>query len=227
MGTMKSIHWSQHWHYISATLRLSIAAIAGLTTFFLFPETLPPARLALTWSVAGATYLVFSYCMMYFSADEDILTLSQKEDDGAAVILLIIMFGALASLISIVLILADVKTLPMAHRIKYVGLVLVTYTISWLFVHTAFALHYAHVYYQEYVKNSEAPLVFASKPKPTYVDFLYFSIVIGMTCQTADVNIASSRMRFLVMIQGMTAFVFNASLLGLAINLISGIVTFG
>lgn len=224
---MKSIHWSQHWHYISATLRLSIAATAGLATFFLLPEVLLPARLALTWSVAGVFYLLFSYCMMYFSADEDILTLSKKEDDGAVVILLIIMFGGLASLFAIVLILADVKMLPTASVIKYIALVLATYTVSWLFVHTAFALHYAHVYYQEYVKNSQAPLLFPSKPKPTYVDFLYFSVVIGMTCQTADVNIASSRMRFLVMIQGITAFIFNASLLGLAINLISGVVTFG
>ncbi|WP_415067100.1 DUF1345 domain-containing protein [Polynucleobacter necessarius] len=49
-------------------------------------------------------------------------------------------------------------------------------------------------------------------------------MVINMTCQTADVNIASSRMRFLVMIQGMTGFVFNTSLLALGINLISGVV---
>ena len=69
-------------------------------------------------------------------------------------------------------------------------------------------------------------MIFAGKQKPTYVDFLYFSIVIGMTCQTADVNIASSRIRYLVMIQGMTAFVFNASLLALAINLIAGVVAF-
>jgi uncharacterized membrane protein len=224
---MKSIHWTQHWHYISATLRLTVASLAGVATFFLLPsETLIPARLALTWSVAGMLYLLFSYCMMFFSADEDILTLSKKEDDGATVILLIIMFGALASLVSIVLILADVKTLPTPSAIKYIALVLVTYTISWLFVHTAFALHYAHAYYQEYAKNSEPPLLFASKLRPAYVDFLYFSIVIGMTCQTADVNIASTRLRFLVMIQGMTAFVFNASLLGLAINLISSAISF-
>jgi len=141
--------------------------------------------------------------------------------------LLIIIFGAVASLVSIVIILSEVKVLPTPDVIKYISIVLATYTISWLFVHTAFALHYAHVYYQEYAKNSEAPLLFASKPKPTYVDFLYFSMVVGMTCQTADVNIASSRIRFLVMIQGMTAFIFNASLLALAMNLISGIVTFG
>jgi len=67
-------------------------------------------------------------------------------------------------------------------------------------------------------------LLFAAKLKPLYIDFLYFSMVIGMTCQTADVNIANSRMRFWVMIQGMTAFIFNASLLALAINLISGVV---
>jgi len=225
---MKSIHWTQHWHYISATLRLTVAAAAGLATFLLFSSEMPLAsRLAITWSVTGGLYLVFSYCMMYFSCEENILELAKKEDDGAAVILLIIIFGAVASLVSIVIILSEVKVLPTPDVIKYISIVLATYTISWLFVHTAFALHYAHVYYQEYAKNSEAPLLFASKPKPTYVDFLYFSMVVGMTCQTADVNIASSRIRFLVMIQGMTAFIFNASLLALAMNLISGIVTFG
>ena len=49
-------------------------------------------------------------------------------------------------------------------------------------------------------------------------------MVIGMTCQTADVNIASSRMRYLVMVQGMMAFIFNATLLAMAINIISGVV---
>lgn len=225
--SMKSIHWTQHWHYISATLRLSIAAIVGLATLFLLPLEIPlAARLALSWMVTGIIYLVFSYCMMYFSADEDILALAKKEDDGAAVILLIIIFGAVASLISIVLILSEVKGLAPSFAIKYIALVLATYTVSWLFVHTAFALHYAHTYYQEYAKSGEAPLLFASKTKPTYVDFLYFSMVIGMTCQTADVNIANSKMRFLVMIQGLAAFSFNASLLALAINLISGVVAF-
>jgi uncharacterized membrane protein len=51
-------------------------------------------------------------------------------------------------------------------------------------------------------------------------------MVVGMTCQTADVNIASSKIRFWVMIQGMTAFIFNTSLLALAINLIAGVFVF-
>ena len=161
---------------------------------------------------------------MFFSTKENILSLSKKEDDGAPMILLIIILASVASLVTIVIILSNIKSLPSALAIRHIGLVLATYMISWFYVHTAFALHYAHVYYQELEKTQDVPLLFASKPKPTYVDFLYFSMVIGMTCQTADVNIANSRMRFLVMIQGMTAFAFNASLLALAINLISGIV---
>ena len=224
---MKTHHWTQHWHHLSATLRLAIGAAAGLITFFLLStETAIAARLALSWSAAGTLYLLLSYFMMYCSSEANMLTLSKKEDDGAAVILLIIIFGAAASLIAIVIILSGLKSLPLSVAVRYIALVLSTYVISWLFVHTAFALHYAHAYYQELEKTNSAPLLFAAKLKPTYVDFLYFSMVIGMTCQTADINIASSRMRFLVMIQGMTAFAFNASLLALAINLISGVVAF-
>jgi uncharacterized membrane protein len=180
--------------------------------------------LAISWIVVGLLYLVLTYIMMFFSTQENILALSKKEDDGAAIILLIIVLAAAASLVTIVFILSGIKALPIEIAIRHVFFVLGTYAVSWFFVHTAFTLHYAHVYYQEYEKTKEPPLIFSSQPKPSYVDFLYFSMVIGMTCQTADVNIASSRIRFLVMVQGITAFIFNTSLLALGINLISGVV---
>lgn len=224
---MKIIHWTQYWQHINAPIRFLFTAIAGIGTFHLLAnESSLEIHLAISWLIAGGLYLVLSYVMMYFSTPENILSLSKKEDDGAAMILLIIVFAASASLVTIVLILSGIKTLPTQIAIRHVALVLGTYTISWLTVHTAFALHYAHLYYQEFEKTKEPPLLFAGKLKPAYVDFLYFSMVIGMTCQTADVNIASSKIRFSVMIQGMTAFVFNASLLGLAINLISGVVSY-
>ena len=222
---MKASPWTQYWHQIGATHRLLIVAITGLGSYFLLPADLSAiVRLALSWVLAGGLYLAMTYIMMYFASKENMLDLSKKEDDGAAMILLIIVLASIASLVTIVIILSDIKTLPSNLAARHIGLVLATYVVSWLYVHTAFALHYAYAYYQELETNKQAPLLFASDLKPAYVDFLYFSMVIGMTCQTADVNIASSRMRFLVMIQGMTAFVFNASLLALAINLISGVV---
>ena len=222
---MKASPWTQYWHQIGAIHRLLIVVLTGVGSYLLIPTDQGAiVRLALSWVLAGGLYLVLTYIMMYFSTPENIQGLSKKEDDGATMILLIIVLAAAASLVTIVIILSGIRALPTNLAIRHVGLVLATYIISWLYVHTAFALHYAHVYYQEFEKTREAPLLFASNLRPTYVDFLYFSMVVGMTCQTADVNIASSRIRFLVMLQGMTAFVFNASLLALAINLISGVV---
>lgn len=224
---MKATHWTQHWNHISASLRLLIISITGITAFFLLPsDTSLTIRIAFAWLIAGSEYLLLTYVMMYSSNEGNMLSLAKKEDDGAAIILLITILASLASLFTIVLILSAAKSLPMSQSLKHIGLVLATFVVSWLLVHTAFALHYAHAYYQEYEQTQLAPLLFANKPKPTYVDFLYFSMVVGMTCQTADVNIASSKIRFWVMIQGMTAFIFNTSLLALAINLIAGVFVF-
>jgi len=224
---MKTIHWTQHWNHISASLRLLIISTTGLAAFFLLPSnTSLTIRIDIAWVIAGSAYLILTYVMMYSSNENNMLTLAKKEDAGAAIVLLITILASLASLFTIVLILSAAKSLPMSESIKHIVLVLATFAVSWLLVHTAFALHYAHAYYQEYEKTQLVPLMFANKPKPTYIDFLYFSMVIGMTCQTADVNIASSRIRFLVMMQGMTAFIFNTSLLALAMNLIAGVFVF-
>ena len=224
---MKSIHWTQHWHHISASLRLAIISITGLLGYFLLSETTPiTIRLAISWIIAGGLYLLLTYFMMYFSSKENISGLSKKEDDGAALILLITVLASIASLVAIVMILAGINAVSSVAARDRIAVVLATYATSWLLIHTSFSLHYAYAYYQEYEKYKQAPLIFAATSNPSYLDFLYFSIVIGMTCQTADVNLASSRMRYLVMIQGITAFIFNATLLAMAMNMISGLIVF-
>jgi len=45
-----------------------------------------------------------------------------------------------------------------------------------------------------------------------------------MTSQTADIGVASSKIRRLVMLQGLMAFIFNTSLLALTINIAAGLV---
>ena len=218
---MKTTHWSQHWHYISASHRLLIIAFVGLAAFFLM-SAMPSVmlRLALSWIIASSLYVLSTFVMMHFSTKENIAHLSEKEDDGALFILLITLLGSVTSLVVIVMIMTDIKSLMISDTAKEIGLVLLTYISSWFLIHTAFALHYAHVYYHDYEKTKQPSLLFPSTLNPNYVDFLYFSMVLGMTCQTADVNIASTRMRYLAMVQGLTAFVFNTTLLVLTINLI-------
>ena len=218
---MNTTHWSQHWHYISASHRLLIIAIAGVVAYFAF-SSMPSVmvRLALAWIIASSLYVLSTFLMMYFSTKENIAHLSEKEDDGAIFILLTTLLGSIISLVVIVMIMTDIKSLIISDTAKEISLVLLTYISSWFLIHTAFTLHYAHVYYQDFEKTKQPPLIFPSTLNPNYVDFLYFSLILGMTCQTADINIASSRMRRLAMIQGLTAFLFNTTLLVLTINLI-------
>lgn len=218
---MKSTHWSQHWHYISASNRLLLIALIGLASFFILSSN--PSimvRLAISWIIASGLYVLSTFLMMYFSTKENIAHLAEKEDDGAIFILLIILLGSITSLVIIVIIMTDMKSLMVSDTVKVISLVLLTYISSWFLIHTAFTLHYAHIYYQDYEKTKQPPLIFPDTIHPSYIDFLYFSMLIGMTCQTADVNIANSRTRALAMIQGFTAFVFNTTLLVLTINII-------
>jgi uncharacterized membrane protein len=217
---MKTTNWSQYWHFISSTHRLLVVVLVGLVAFFSLSLPSDLVKIALAWIIASSLYVTATLIMMYFSTKENIFDLSQKEDDGAPFILLITLFGAIISLGIIFMIMTNIKSLMIPSTAMEIGLVLLTYISSWFLIHTAFALHYAHVYYKEYEQTKAPPLIFPATLKPVYFDFLYFSMVLGMTCQTADVNIASFKMRYLAMIQGWIAFIFNTTLLVMTINLI-------
>jgi uncharacterized membrane protein len=86
-------------------------------------------------------------------------------------------------------------------------------------------VHYAHVYYdpaeQGDAKNSKVRggLDFPGEKEPDYWDFLYFSVVIGMTCQVSDVQVAARVFRHLATAQGIIAFFYNTVILALAVNI--------
>lgn len=54
--------------------------------------------------------------------------------------------------------------------------------------------------------------------EPIYWDFLYFSFTIGVASQTADIGVSSVSMRKLVLLHSILSFLFNTTILALAIN---------
>ena len=63
---------------------------------------------------------------------------------------------------------------------------------AWVLTHTAFTLHYAHLYYRE--AQTAGGLAFDDAP-PDDLDFAYFAFTIGMTYQTADVTVTRRALR--------------------------------
>ena len=97
--------------------------------------------------------------------------------------------------------------------------------VSWVMVHTIFTFHYAHLYYKEEKETKPAAqgLEFPDEKKPDYIDFAYFSFVIGMTFQVSDVSISARGIRRTALAHAMLAFALNTFVVALTINLIAGL----
>ena len=123
-------------------------------------------------------------------------------------------------------IIIELTHLPNDHMVKLGHLILAMVTIifAWLFMHTIFAIHYAHDYYLALQQHQEGGLDFPKTSHPTYPDFLYFSYVIGTSAQTADVSISSQPMRVLNTLHIILAYSFNTTILAICINLVASFI---
>ena len=97
-------------------------------------------------------------------------------------------------------------------------LIIATLGTAWLFGNTIYALHYAHLYYG----LRDGGLDFPGGKAPGYADFVYFSFTLGMTFQTSDVGIRDKRIRNVVTLHSLAAFVFNLGILAFTINVLGG-----
>ena len=92
--------------------------------------------------------------------------------------------------------------------------------LSWCFLNTMFALHYAHEYYMG--SRKDKALEFPGSEEPDYWDFMYFAFVLGMTFQVSDVDIRRSSVRRVALAHGIIAFFFDVFILALSVNVVAG-----
>jgi uncharacterized membrane protein len=201
-----------------------LAIAVGGVGFLLAPASLGPAlRGTAGWVIGvaaflGLTLLATSHCSL-----ERIRARARALDERAWVILVLVVAAAAASFGALGFVL---RKPPDGAGISALALFLagLSVTASWLLVHTNFALHYAHVYYddpEEAGDTDRGGLLFPGKASPDYWDFFYYSFVVGMTCQVSDVQVTSRSMRRLTLIHGIVAFFFNTGVLALAINILA------
>lgn len=185
-------------------------AIAGLlvtlASFVVDMDVL--ARLLTGWDIGLAIYLTLTLSMMWHADVAQIRKRAAAEDEGAFAILLLSIAATFASLVAIVFALEGSKQGITATAVI---LVVATILLSWTFVHTIFSFHYAHEYYGERRDGKLGGLVFPGSAEPDYRDFLYFSLVIGMTSQVSDVPITSKVIRRMAAAHGVLSFFLISS----------------
>lgn len=207
--------------FVRLHAKLIIGAVVGLAIIAMAPFAFLTTRLLVGWDVGIALYLVLVHWTMARCGIDRIRARAAEQDEGAFVILLLTMLATFASLIAIVFALGGSKQAPHEDATLLIVLTIATIVLSWFFVHTIFALHYAHEYYGERSDGAIGGLNFPDEDKPDYWDFFYFSVVIGMTSQVSDVGISSRSIRRVATMHGILSFFFNVTVLALTVNMVS------
>ena len=196
---------------IRARPRLFLAAVLGAVLGLLLPpEWRLSTRMLVGWDAGVAVYLAAVFLLMR----SDVARIRRRaalQDEGQFVILMLVVAAALASLGAIV------AQLGTGRMPSHLALATATILLSWMFVHVIFALHYAHDFYAAGAHG--AGLTFPGGEDPDYWDFLYFSLVIGMTSQVSDVAVTGRVIRRTVAAHGVVSFLFNAALIALTVNI--------
>ena len=213
----------------AARPRLVVAIAGGLTAALALRFVLgapPVSTILIGWDVVCVGYVASSLWNMAGRSSDEIRARAARDDQGRATILTVVLLAAAAAIVAIVLELSQARQATGLRMGLHVALAFVTVAASWIMVHLIFALHYAHGYYDphESGRGDAEGLRFPGGEEPDYWDFLYFSVIIGVAAQTADVSITDKSLRRLNTVHALFAFAFNTVIVALTINLLAGLV---
>jgi uncharacterized membrane protein len=208
--------------------RFFLAGIVGVACFLAMPAELTlRSRSILAWDIGALAFLVMCAILFAGATPDRMEANAEAQQEGEWTLFWLVVAGATASFAAILGEFGSMKNATHGQRDIKVALVAATLALSWMLTHTVFALRYAHEYY---TRTNDAPaldggLQFPHEDCPDYWDFLYFSVVLGMTFQVSDVNITSRKLRRLATVHGLLGFLFNTVIVALTVNLASGLLS--
>ena len=181
------------------------------------------SALLVSWSVFSLSMILLSWITFFTVPDIDVYLESRQQDQSGAAIFAIVVISVCLSLAGILILR---KNLPShSGRGLFEAISIISLASSWILLHTIFTLHYARLFYADDPSGNKpqlAGLSFPEEEKPDYLDFAYFSFVIGMTFQVSDVEITRRLLRKLVLAHSLISFVFNTVIVALTISVLSG-----
>ena len=225
MNNTESVSWLNRLephHRLVAALGVALLVYWWTSTRFDLP-----AQIMLTWLAYSLPVLLLTWFTILTAHPRQIRLLARLQDVNRVLIFFFVIVASSASLFAVIVLLQSAKGLSQAELLRHVLLSLASVFCAWWMVHTIFALRYAHLYYGEVQDNpgdeSAGGLDFPEEKEPDYLDFVYFSFIIGMTCQVSDVQITSRRIRRLAWLHGILTFAYNTVIVALSINILSSL----
>ena len=175
------------------------------------------------WDTFSVCMIVMTWITFFITTAKQIRIQSKVQDTNRSVIFIIILICAIASFLTVLLLIVTKKE-GESNATWRLAIAVAGMIFSWFLIHTIFTLRYAHIFYgdHEAKPNTHAGgLDFPGDTLPDYLDFAYFSFVLGMTFQVSDVQITSRRFRRMALLHGLISFIFDTTMIALTINILA------
>ncbi|KUJ56247.1 MULTISPECIES: DUF1345 domain-containing protein [Chryseobacterium] len=200
-------------------VRLTIAAIVAIVVAILNTGSEKKGVEWMSiWLAFSVTHLFFSWFTIATCDVDSIKKLAKEQDSGRTTISLFILITTCVSLMGILLLYISAGEKSGSALFVHILMTIASIGTAWALVHTTFVFKYAHLYYKD--KGLDFP---GDDGDPDYMDFVYFSFVIGTTFQVSDVSITSKEMRRIALVHGLLSFIFNTVIVALTINILSSL----
>jgi len=214
-----------HWFYrIRAIYKLLIClSIAAVSYLLLLPVRMEGfTRTMVGWDIFSLCEIAVSLAIFSAVCPQQLRVLASREDASRPVVFTIVIIAIVGSLGGVLLLLKNQTAWLLSEGLE-TAIYIAGVTFSWILLHILFTSRYAHLYYGDHAtKKGEMAkgLEIPGNEAPDYLDFAYFSFVIGMTFQVSDVQISSRKIRRVVLAHGILSFLFNTVIVALTINVV-------
>lgn len=218
-------HWSEKVTGPKKVIISLIVAIGIYAISYLF-KTDTSNRLILGWDMFCISMILFSWILFVTTNSDDLCVVVEKQDDGLKIIFTIVLVAVSFSVFGAMALLVEKNENEGINKAWHTIISLSPVLLSWVLLHTMFAIRYAHLYHDHNLLGTGSKvggIEFPTKQAPDYLDFAYFSFVIGMTFQVSDVSVSSRAIRRFVLMHSLISFAFNTIIVALTINTLAGL----
>jgi uncharacterized membrane protein len=205
---------------VSASARIAVCAAAGVAAggvvaafgiWWLVPLA--------SWDVAAVVFLAWIWWSVWSVDAAGTARHSQRDDPARGASDSLLIGASTASLAAVGIILVRASHSSGLTRGMLVGASIVSILLAWSVVHTVFCLRYARLYYA----GTPGGIDFNESDPPSYADFGYLALTIGMTFQVSDTDLQSKPIRHTALRHALLSYMFGALIIATTINLVAGL----
>lgn len=217
---LEASHGLRPWLWRHRQARLAMSAVIGvIATALMGALGNWPYAPAVGWDVTAIAFCASVWLGIWPLSANQTADRATFEDPSRAVSDILTLTACVASLGAVGVVLFNAHSAQGATKYLLAGLGLLSVAVSWLTVHTIFTLRYAQLYYTD----PAGGISFNCDERPSFRDFAYVALTIGMTFQVSDTNLETMPIRATALRHALLSYLFGSIILAASINLIASL----